>query len=246
MIYGGTGYPPLDILKSNSYVDVPMYEFWAGFDQETKFIHYSPVEATAFEIPVQAGALYGKQVIPAEAYTGYANYSESPWDLKLFGDRAFCSGINQMVLHSYVHQPFEKKPGVTLGEFGQSFNRHNPWWDFSSQWFTYHARVQYILQQGVPVADILYFVGDRYYQEVNSSGIYKVPEGYSVQKCNFDVLMNHCTVKHGKLWLDNGLSYEMLLLPDDQHMETGTLKRIAELVHAGAVVAGPKPLQSGR
>jgi hypothetical protein len=243
IIYGGSAYPPLDILKSNRYVDVPMFEFWAGFDKETKLVNYDPVKATAFEIPVQAGALYGKQVIPAESYTGYANYSESPWDLKLFGDRAFCTGINQMVLHSYVHQPFEKKPGVTLGVFGQSFNRHNPWWDFSSQWFAYHARVQYILQQGVPVADILYFVGDRYYQEAHFSGLYEVPEGFQVQKCNLDILTNHCKVKNGKLLLDNGLSYEMLLLPDDQQMEAGTLKRIAELVRAGAVISGPKPLQ---
>jgi hypothetical protein len=242
VIYGGSAYPPLDILKSNKYVDVPMFEFWAGFDPKTKLVNYDPVKSTAFEIPVQAGALYGKQVIPAEAYTGYANYSESPWDLKLFGDRAFCSGINQMVLHSYVHQPFEKKPGVTLGVFGQSFNRHNPWWDFSSQWFTYHSRVQYVLQQGVPVADILYFVGDRFYQEADFSGYYEVPEGFQVQKCNLDVLTNHCKVKNGKLWLDNGLSYEMLLLPDDQQMEAQTLQIIAELVNAGAVVSGPKPL----
>jgi len=243
VIYGGPAYPPLDILKSNSYVDVPMFEFWAGFDRETKLISYEPVAGTAFEIPAHAGALYGKQVIPAEAYTGYANYSESPWDLKLFGDRAFCSGINQMVLHSYVHQPFEKKPGVTLGVFGQSFNRHNPWWDFASQWFSYHARIQYMLQQGVPAADILYFTGDRNYQELNTEGNYKVPDGYSAQKCNLDILMNHCRVNKGKIWLDNGQSYEILLLPDDRKIELNTLKIIAELIRQGAVVAGPRPVQ---
>ena len=155
---------PVDILKSNSYLDVPMFEFWAGVNKETGFIDYEPVTNTTFAIPVHAAALYGKQIVAAEAYTGEANYSESPWDLKLIGDRAFCTGINQMVLHSYVHQPFEKKPGITLGGNGQSFNRHNPWWEFSSQWFTYHARAQYMLQQGVPAADILYFTGDMYNQ----------------------------------------------------------------------------------
>ena len=241
VIYGGTGYPPLDILKSNSYVDVPMFEFWATPDKETGFIKYKPVANPVFEMPAYAGALYGKKVIPAEAYTGYANYSENPWDLKLFGDNAFCSGINQMVLHSYVHQPFEKKPGITLGVFGQSFNRHNPWWDFASQWFTYHSRVQNILQQGVPVSNILYFVGDRFYNDPDNKGIYEVPDGYSVQKCNLDILMNHCSVKNGKLLLDNGMSYELLLLPDDSFMNLETLKRIEELVKSGAVVSGPRP-----
>jgi len=102
--------------------------------------------------------------------------------------------------------------------------------------------VQYILQQGVPVADILYFQGDRYYQEVSSADNYKVPDGYTVQKCNLDALMNHVRVKQGRLQLDNGMSYALLLLPDDSQMEAGTLKRMAELVRAGAVIAGPKPV----
>lgn len=241
VIYGGTGYPPLDILKSNSYVDVPMFEFWATPDKETGLINYKPVEKTAFPMPAHAGALYGKNIVPAEAYTGYANYSEYPWDLKLFGDNAFCSGINQMVLHSYVHQPFEKKPGITLGQFGQSFNRHNPWWDFASQWFTYHARVQYILQQGVTVADILCYAGDRFYLDVENQINLKLPAGYSIQLCNYDILKNHCRVEDGKLRLDNGLSYDILLLPDDVYMNPGTLKRIEELVKSGASVAGTRP-----
>lgn len=242
VIYGGTGYPPLDILRSNSYFDVPMFEFWANPDSETGFISYSPVNTTAFEIPAHAGALYGKNVVTAEAYTGYANYTELPWDLKLFGDKEFCSGINQMVLHSYVHQPFEKKPGVTLGVFGQSFNRHNPWWDFASQWFDYHARVQNVLQQGVPVADILYFVGDGFYDDLTYEGLYELPASYRIQKCNLDILMNHCSVKNGKLLLDNGLSYELLLLPDNESMTLESLQRIAELTRAGAKIAGPRPV----
>jgi len=146
-----------------------------------------------------------------------------------------------MVLHSYVHQPFEKKPGITLWEFGHSFNRHNPWWDFASQWFTYHARVQNILQQGVPCADILYYIGDRFYPGRDTAAISMVPEGFRTQKCNLDILMNHCRVKNGKLLLDNGLSYEMLLLHNDNHMNVKTLKRIAELANDGAIIAGIRP-----
>ncbi len=244
VIYGGTGYPPVDILRSNSYVDVPMFEFWANPDRRTGLVNYRPVEKTIFPMPAYAGALYGKNVVPAEAYTGYANYSECPWNLKLFGDNAFCSGINQMVLHSYVHQPFEKKPGITLGMFGQSFNRHNPWWDFASQWFTYHARVQYILQQGTTVADILCFTGDRFYLDPENQSGHQLPPGYNIQLCNYDILKNHCRVEHGKLRLDNGLSYDVLLLPDDIYMNPATLKIIAELVKSGATVVGSRPARA--
>jgi len=244
VIYGGTGYPPLDVLRTNKYVDVPMFEFWAGFEPETKMINYDPVQRALSDLPMQAANLYGQKVVPAEAYTGYANYSESPWDLKLYGDRAFCTGVNEMVLHSYVHQPDDRRPGFTLGGWGQTFNRHNPWWQFASQWFSYHARVQYMLQQGTTSADLLCYTGDRLYDQWSREWEEQLPDGYSIQKCNADILMNHAKVKNSKIELDNGISYHSLMLPDDRGMELATLQQIAVLVEAGATVAGPKPSYS--
>ncbi len=242
VIYGGdkgdgaTIFPPVDNMKSNSYMDMPMYEFWAPG------INYKPVNQATVTMVADAAALYGKSCVGSEAYTGYANYEESPWDLKLSGDNAFCSGINQMILHSYVHQPDERKPGFTLGPFGQSFNRHIPWWEFSSQWFDYQARVQYILQQGVRSADLLYFTGDQLYEpDIEEKGVYAIPYGYSVQRCNRDVLLNHSSVKNGKIVLSNGMSYQLLLMPGDEGMELASLKRIAELVKEGAILVGTKP-----
>ncbi len=241
VIYGGTGYPPLDVLKTNKYVDVPMFEFWAGVERESGLINYNPVKRAASDMPMQAANLYGQKVVPAEAYTGYANYSESPWDLKLYGDRAFCSGVNEMVLHSFVHQPDERIPGTTLGGFGQTFNRHNPWWKFASQWFTYHARVQYMLQQGVTSAGLLCYIGDRLYDQWSREWEEQLTNGYGIQKCNSDILLHHAKVKDGLIRLDNGISYRLLLLPNDHGMELSTLQQIAKLVKEGACVSGPKP-----
>lgn len=242
VIYGGdkgdgaTIFPPVDNLKSNSYMDLPMVEFWAPG------INYKPVKQATVTMVADAAALYGKSIVGSEAYTGYANYEESPWDLKLYGDNAFCSGINQMILHSYVHQPDERNPGFTLGPFGQSFNRHIPWWEFSSQWFDYQARVQYVLQQGVRSADLLYFTGNKLYErDIEEKGVYTIPYGYSVQRCNSDILLNHSSVKNGKIVLSNGMSYQLLLIPGDEGMELASLKRIAELVKQGAILVGPKP-----
>lgn len=245
VIYGGqkgdgaTIYPPLDNLRANSYMDMPMYEFWAPS------LTYTPVHQATVTMVAEAAALYGKNIVGSEAYTGYANYEESPWDLKLYGDNAFCSGINQMILASYVHQPDERKPGMTLGRFGQSFHRHIPWWEFSSQWFEYQARIQYVLQKGVRSADLLYFIGDKLYEpDIEEKGIYQIPYGYSIQRCNLDILLNHSQVKNGKIILSNGMSYEILLMPGDEGMELASLKRIAELVHQGAKIAGPKPTRT--
>ncbi len=240
VIYGGTGYPPLDVLRSNRYVDVPMFEFWAGFD-ENGLVRYTPVTRPGSDLPMQAATLYGKQVVPAEAYTGFANYSESPWDLKPFGDRAFCSGVNQMVLHSYVHQPDGRKPGFTLGQYGQTFNRHNPWWKYTDQWFSYHSRIQYLLQNSTTRADILCFVGDRGYDLWSPDFDQKLPDGFVIQKCNADILEHHAKVKNGRIELDNGIPYQFLLLPEDDGMELKTLQAIAKLVQDGAIVSGPRP-----
>jgi hypothetical protein len=187
VIYGGEFYPPLKILRSNQYVDLPMFEFWTNPDANG-MVRNNPVENTGYVTSAEAGQLYGKKIIPAEAYTGYAYYSEAPWDLKPFGDRAFCRGINRMVLHSYVHQPTEKKPGMTLGQFANHFNRHNAWWPHMEGWTAFQARVQYLLQQGEPVSDILYLAGDRMPQYLPPSDLYEVPLGFKYQPVNQDIL----------------------------------------------------------
>ena len=243
VIYGGVHYPPLDILRSNRYIDVPMWEFWTNQDNDG-FVHYMPVQNAGFDKPMYASVVYDKPVVPSEAYTGYAHYSESPWDLKLYGDRAYCSGINRMVLHSYVHQPTERKPGMTLGPFASHFNRHNNWWEHVSEWFTYQARIQYILQKGQVVADILYFIGDQLPEYQKENDLYTIPSGYNIQLCNMDVLLNRSEVVNGLIRLENGLNYSILLLPDNDQMEYPTLQRIATLIQDGATVVGPKPVSS--
>jgi len=240
VIYGGVHYPPLDILKSNSYVDVPMWEFWTNQDRNG-FVQYIPVQHASFDKPMYASVVYNKPVVPSEAYTGYAHYSESPWDLKLYGDRAYCSGINRMVLHSYVHQPTERKPGMTLGQFASHFNRHNNWWQHVSGWFRYQSRVQYVLQKGQVISDILYFIGDQLPEYQKDNNLYNIPAGYNIQLCNKDILFNQVAVEDGLIKMKNGLTYKILLLPDNTHMEYPTLQRIASLIQDGATVLGPKP-----
>jgi hypothetical protein len=241
VIYGHTNYPPLDILKTNSYVDLPMFEFWAGAHPEKVYPQYDPTERPVVDLPAHACAGYGMPVLGAEAYTGYAHYSESPVNLKSFGDRAFCSGINQMILHSYVHQPAEKKPGMTLGGFAAHFNRNNPWWNQVSGWMEYHARIQYVLQKGSVVSDVLFYLGDQLPQSAGNSYINDLPYGYRAAACNYDLLQNRMKVENGKIILSDSQEYSLLVMPDQDCIEPATLRRIAMLVEEGAAIYGPKP-----
>lgn len=243
VIYGNDGgYPALDILRSNNYPDLPMTEFWATPNKD-QFPEYKPADRPVAGFPTYAALACNKQIIGSEAYTGYAHYSESPADLKPFGDAAYCSGINQMILHSYVHQPFDKKPGMTLMRFAAHFNRNNPWWEFAGGWMEYQARIQYVLQKGEPVVDVLFFIGDQLPQYFNKSIVNKLPYGTQANACNYDMLVNKARAVDGKISFGGRQSYPVLTLPENTSMELATLKRIAELVNDGAIVYGPKPLE---
>jgi len=240
IIYGDANYPALDILKSNSYADLPMFEFWAGHNKNT-FVEYS--SSKPFEsFPVFGALGYNIPVVGSEAYTGMGHYSEAPNDFKSFGDRAFCSGINQIILHSYVHQPFDKKPGMTLGDFGSSFNRNNLFYQQASGWLNYQSRIQYVLQKGKIASNVLYYIGDQLPQYIDNPTVNNLPFGYRGIACNLDMLKNKATVRNGKIVLDNGIEYELLILPVSNAMEISTLKRIEELVSQGALVYGLKPV----
>ncbi|MCK9412017.1 MAG: hypothetical protein M0Q53_06930 [Prolixibacteraceae bacterium] len=244
VVYGNNAmYPPLDILKSNSHIDLPMTEFWAN-PNSNGIPEYAPEIRPTVYFPPYAALADKKQIIGSEAYTGYADYSDSPANLKPFGDAAYCSGINQMILHSYVHQPLDKKPGATLSGFGSTFNRNNPWWEYAQGWMTYQARVQYVLQKGEPVVDVLFYVGDQFpqYYSFSKSIVNDLPYGFQANACNFDMLTD-AKVNGGKLSFGGLQTFPILTLPGLTIMDFVTLKRIAELVKEGVVVLGPKPLE---
>lgn len=242
-IYGGWGaYPPSDALKTNEYIDLPMTEFWAN-DNKDRMAEYNPANKPASCMPTYSALAFGKQIIGSESYTGMAHYSEAPGDLKPFGDAAFCAGVNQIILHSFVHQPLDIKPGMTLGKFGGHYNRNNPVWEFNQDWLQYQARVQYILQKGEPVVDVLFYIGDELPLFYTKSFVNDLPYGTVPNACNNDMLTKRIKVIDGKLSLGGNQRFSLLMLHNSTKMEFSTLKRVAELVKEGAVVYGPKPLE---
>ncbi len=242
VIYGNNGdYPALDILRSNNYPDMPMTEFWAT-PNKNQFPEYEPSDRTKSDFPTYAALACNKQIIGSEAYTGYAHYSESPAGLKPFGDAAFCQGINQIILHSYVLQAKDLKPGATLMKFAAHFNRNNPWWEFARGWMDFQSRVQYVLQKGDPIVDVIFYVGDQLPQYFSKSIVNNLPYGIQANACNFDMLQN-AKVVDGQISFGGKQRYPILTLPKVTTMEFATLKQIARLVNDGAVVFGPKPLQ---
>ena len=92
---------------------------------------------------------------------GEAPWATGPAQLRRIADRFFAEGVNRIVLHTSVHQPFtDRKPGITLRQYGQHFTRNETWAEDAGAWVRYLARTSWLLQQGRPVADVAIFLGE--------------------------------------------------------------------------------------
>ena len=71
-----------------------------------------------------------------------------------------------------------------------------------------------------------------------------LPAGYDYDACNAEVLLTRMSVKDGRIVLPDGMSYRLLLLPDSDRMTPAVLRKIRDLVTAGATVVGRRPERS--
>ena len=171
---------------------------------------------------VSAGHLYGRGVIPAEAFTAVPgeNWLAHPALLKPQGDWAFCAGINRFIFHRYAMQPWlHRKPGMTMAFWGIHYERTQTWWEESKPWHEYLTRCQYLLQNGKFVADLLYLQAEAVPNRFMPPGVdYSNPvppdpPGYNFDGCTADVVLRRIAIKDGRIVLPDGMSYRLMVLP---------------------------------
>lgn len=244
----------MDTLKNLGRSDLPTGEFWLGLrhDEEGGLDENQSYGITRLEggqnkvtkMVASAAHIYGKKTASAESFTSFRHWLDYPGNMKQATDRAFCEGINQLLVHtSTATRPEDGKPGYEYGA-GTHFNPNVTWWSHSAPFLTYIARCQYLLQQGLFVADVLYYNGDVAPNIVAPKHTDpSLGKGYDYDVCNEEVLLTRLSVKNGRIVLPDGMSYRLLVLPDDKRMPVPVIEKIRELVNAGATVAGPKPGQ---
>lgn len=228
---------PFECMLAGRDADIPMGEFWVGGG-----------ESNSCKLASSVAHTYGPKIVGAEAFTAEPNrgrWQNHPYSLKAVGDLMYCAGINRYIMHRYAHQPWmDRVPGMTMGQWGTHFERTNTWWNHGGpEWVQYLTRCQYLLQQGLFVADVCYFSGEA----APSGGPYK-PElkakGYDYDACNSDVLSSRAYVRGGRIVLADGMSYRVLVLPDTPFMAPEFARRLQSLIEQGATVIGPKPSAS--
>jgi hypothetical protein len=145
---------PGDGIAHYRYADIPMGEFWMQSPT-----HDKPNDMLD---AISGAHLYGKNIVQAEAFTQLrSNFTEYPAMLKTLQDRNYALGINRLVYHVYVLNPWlNRKPGMTLDGIGLYFQRDQTWWKQVKAWIDYTGRCQALLQFGRPVVDLAVFTGD--------------------------------------------------------------------------------------
>jgi hypothetical protein len=229
----------MQVKRSN---DVPMSAMWT---QRPGVNHDQPGYNADIRESASVAHIYGQNLVAAESMTAASGaWAWSPATLKPTADKELAMGLNRFVIHTSVHQPLlDKKPGLSLGPFGQWFTRNDTWAENAKPWISYLARNSYLLQQGKFVADIVYFYGE----DTNLTDLFlhkapDIPDGYNFDYINADALEHVLTVQGGQLATSSGMRYRVLALdPHSQHMSLPVLRKIRDLVQAGAIVCGSKP-----
>jgi len=222
--------------------DVPMGEFWLyGFN-------------TAHSVYEAAGIAHtgGKRVMAAEAFTSMDTeaWRAHPASMKPLGDWAFTAGINRIVFHRYQNQAgLEARPGMTMGPYGVHWERTQTWWDMVPAYHSYLSRCQFMLRRGLPVADVCFLAAEgapHVFRAPASAlrGDPPGPAGAAFDACPPETLLAYAAVDNGRLVFPDGMSYRVLVLPERETMTPALLRKVRDLVMAGATVIGPRPRKS--
>jgi hypothetical protein len=244
---GGPG-PPLHRVPTEDYkalgaVDVMRGEFWNNINQAEFTDARGGDILSVIKNVAGAAHVYGRKVVEMESFTCRKHWRENPLELKKLADYAFCNGMTRVVYHTGTLSPKEAGlPGWSYSA-GTHISPKLTWWTLSKPMHDYFARVGGMLQQGNFVADVAYYRGE----EVPNFGIgYKytkesLGEGYDYDDINTEILLQTTEVENGKIKLPCGMTYSVLVLPDNGKMSIEVLNVIERLLQKGATVIGKKP-----
>jgi len=241
---GGPHAVPIDAQRCLGFNDVPMSEFWAW-----SWRHRVGDDNRFFvKQPASAAHTYGRRYVAAEGFTTIGpHWQETLWDnLKPSFDKACCEGLNRLFWHEFVCSPAEQgMPGIQYFA-GTHLNPNVTWWEKSGPFFRYINRCQFMLQQGLFVADVCYYYGDHvpnFAQHKRTDPAHVLP-GYDYDVITEEALLKRASVEDGRIVLPDGMSYRVLVLRDHRAISLPVLRKVSELVEAGATVVGPKPAEA--
>lgn len=239
---GGPHSAPVDALKIMAISDFPQGEFWATSNTH----RIKDDERLSVKQSASVAHTNGKRFVAAEGPTTIGpQWERAPGELKANIDRVFCSGVNRIVWHTFTSSP--KEFGLPGNEYfaGTHLNPNVTWWKQAGDFISYLNRCSYLLSQGLFVADVLYYYGDDVPNFVFvKEDVKDLAFGYDWDKCSKEVLLNRVSAKDNKLLFRDGMSYRILVLPDEKAIDLAVLRKLEALVKEGLTIMGPRPVKA--
>ena len=215
-----------------NFIDEPMGEFWSHPFQPNDY-------RTTIKAAVSSANLNGRLIVGAEAFTASETerWLSHPATLKALGDQAFCLGANRFQFHRFAMQRFPQlAPGMMMGKWGQHYDSTQTWWEWSKPWHDYLARCQFLLRQGPVVTDVLALAPEEPLWRFEHKPI----PGHDYDVCGPDTF-KRIVVRDGKPGIPGGPVYQLITVDHHGTMTLDRLKKLRELVDAGAALLGEPP-----
>jgi hypothetical protein len=237
---GGPHGAPIDALETFRSAAVPQTEFWApNAHRPNDKDRFFTKEASS------AAHIYGQRFIAEEGETSVGpQWSESlATDLKPSFDMGITEGMNRLVWHEFTSSPASS--GLPGQEYfaGTHLDPKVTWFNAGGAFFTYLNRVQFLMQQGHPVNDLLYFYGDNVpnFVRLKADDPAHVLPGYDYDVTNEDALLHKIDMQGGRLRGPSGMEWKALALPLTGRVSLGVLQKVESYVRSGGVVIGLAP-----
>ena len=227
---------PADDLQYGQDIDVPMAEYWST---AARGAHHSGGIGNS-RLAATLAHVWGRRYAATESFTASpgpgGRWLTTPYHIKAQGDKVFAAGINRIIYHRFTHQPWPGNkyvPGMTMGRWGMHLDRTQTWWPLAGDWFRYQTRCQWMLQEGKFAADVLFWCGEA----VPLGGTdTRLPAGYDYDYCATKAFMG-LKVVNGRVVTPGGVSYALLVLPKTDTMSEACVKKVGELLAAGAKIS---------
>lgn len=242
---GGPGMPlhnvPVDAIKALGALNVPRGEFWINHIRYDGTPDSVDLMMLVKEVSA-ASHTYQRKIVEMEAFTSFQHWQEGPGDMKAIGDRAFCEGMNRVVVHGFTHSPASTGfPGIVY-HAGTHYNDKVTWFGKSKPFNDYLARISYLLQETDFTADVLYYYGEpvpNFARPKNNP--FFVGSGYDYEVIDTDKLIEELTFENGMLALPYGAQFKVLALGKLIGKNEALLHKLQALADQGAIITGKKP-----
>ncbi len=204
----------------------PQGEFWTY----QKNGNYDCLDAAS------AAHLFGRNIASGEAFTD-TPYSATWEELLRIANIAYCRGINEFAICASSYQPWlDKKYDDSSSQHPYVFHRFHPRWDSSPAFWDYQARCANLLRKGLPVVDLLVYVGEEAPLKTFAYRLPEIPEGYNFDVCSYTVMKDRLSASDGNIISAGGMTYKAIVVPERTYVSPDAEHVLERLEAAGAKI----------